>query len=194
MVSNIKTEIKRKNEIKNIMIVSHPDDELIFGGKELIKNGEKYLVICLTNLDNPIRHKEFVKMSNKLNFDYIMYNHKDLYNQTTIYKHYQKHLNNLLNELFSKNKINKIVTHNKKGEYGHSFHIAIHNYIVEYCNQNNLLNKLYVFELQKNNLSKNIYEQKYELMKNIYESEFKVIDSLNVHNFMKKETLVKYKS
>ena len=66
--------------------------------------------------------------------------------------------------------------------------------MVEYCNQNNLLNKLYVFELQKNNLSKNIYEQKYELMKNIYESEFKVIDSLNVHNFMKKETLVKYKS
>ena len=49
------------------------------------------------------------------------------------------------------------------------------------------------FELQKNNLSKNIYEKKYELMKNIYESEFKVIDSLDVHNFMKKETLVKYK-
>jgi hypothetical protein len=154
---------------------------------------QKYLVICLTNLDNPIRHKEFVKMSNKLNFDYIIYNHRDLFNQKTIYKNYQKHLNNLLNEIFSKNKINKIVTHNKKGEYGHSFHIAIHNYIVDYCNQNNLLNKLYVFELQKNNLSKNIYEKKYELMKNIYKSEFKVIDSLDVHNFMKKETLVKYK-
>jgi hypothetical protein len=41
MVSNIKTEKKRKNEIKNIMIVAHPDDELIFGGKELIKNGAK---------------------------------------------------------------------------------------------------------------------------------------------------------
>jgi LmbE family N-acetylglucosaminyl deacetylase len=193
MVSNIKIENKRKNKIKNIMIVAHPDDELIFGGKELIKNSGKYLVICLTNLDNSIRYTEFVKMSNKLNFDYIIYNHKDLFNQKTIYKSYQKHLNNLLNELFSKNKINKIVTHNKKGEYGHSFHIAIHNYIVNYCNQYNLLNKLYVFELQKNNLSKNIYEKKYKLMENIYESEFKVIDSLDVHNFMKKETLIKYK-
>ena len=36
------------------MIVAHPDDELIFGGAELIKHGPEYKVICLTNKLNKI--------------------------------------------------------------------------------------------------------------------------------------------
>ena len=34
---------------KKLMVIAHPDDELIFGGAELIKYGSEYKVICLTN-------------------------------------------------------------------------------------------------------------------------------------------------
>ena len=42
-----------------LMIVAHPDDELIFGGAELIKHGPDYKVVCITNKNNKIRSSEF---------------------------------------------------------------------------------------------------------------------------------------
>ena len=48
-----------KKKFNKVMIVAHPDDELIFGGAELIQN-KGYKVICITNQDNIQRKKEFV--------------------------------------------------------------------------------------------------------------------------------------
>lgn len=45
---------------QKLMIVAHPDDETIWGGSHLLKG--HYIVVCLTNGDNPIRKKEFMKV------------------------------------------------------------------------------------------------------------------------------------
>ena len=47
--------------VKKLMIVAHPDDELIFGGAELIKHGPEYKVICLTNKYNELEVKNLKK-------------------------------------------------------------------------------------------------------------------------------------
>ena len=39
--------IKNENEYKNLMRVSHPDDEILWGGSNLFK--DKYFVVWVTN-------------------------------------------------------------------------------------------------------------------------------------------------
>ena len=53
-------------QVNKLMIVAHPDDELIFGGAELIKYGPEYRVICLTNQSNEVRRNEFEEVMKKL--------------------------------------------------------------------------------------------------------------------------------
>ena len=52
---NIPT-LQEKQE-DHLMIVAHPDDEILWGGDELRR--ENYVVVCLTNGDNDVRRKEF---------------------------------------------------------------------------------------------------------------------------------------
>jgi LmbE family N-acetylglucosaminyl deacetylase len=46
-------------KVNKLMIVAHPDDELVFGGAELIKYGEQYKVVCISYKNDKIRSKEF---------------------------------------------------------------------------------------------------------------------------------------
>ena len=39
------------------MFVAHPDDDLLWGGRHLIE--EKYLVVCMTRGNDPVRSAEF---------------------------------------------------------------------------------------------------------------------------------------
>ena len=52
-------------KVKNLMIVAHPDDELVFGGAELIKYGILYKVVCISYKNNKIRAKEFENVIGK---------------------------------------------------------------------------------------------------------------------------------
>ena len=54
-------------KVKNLMIVAHPDDELVFGGAELIKYGILYKVVCISYKNNKIRAKEFENVMTQLN-------------------------------------------------------------------------------------------------------------------------------
>ena len=42
------------NKWRKLIIVAHPDDELVFGGAELIKYGEQYKVVCFQKNNPPI--------------------------------------------------------------------------------------------------------------------------------------------
>lgn len=53
------TQLKAMNldKVDKLMIVAHPDDESYWGGAHLLE--DNYLVVCITNGDNSVRHKEF---------------------------------------------------------------------------------------------------------------------------------------
>ena len=58
------------------MIVAHPDDEMIWGGSHLLEGN--YLVVCLTNGNNSIRKKEFIKVMEKTHNKGLIFNYPDL--------------------------------------------------------------------------------------------------------------------
>lgn len=102
-------------KVKNLMIVAHPDDELVFGGAELIKYGTLYKVVCISCKNNKIRSKEFENVMTQLNVSsYEMWDFKDslqdyIHNLDENISYEQKVFKNLLNK-----KWEKIVTHNPK--------------------------------------------------------------------------------
>ena len=62
------------NNVENIMIVAHPDDESIFGG-HVINNNWK--IICVTNGNNEIRRTEFENVMNMSGALYEIWDFKD---------------------------------------------------------------------------------------------------------------------
>lgn len=157
-------------QLKKLMIVAHPDDELIFGGAELIKYGPEYKVICLTNKSNDTRSKEFEQVMKKLNVgSWEIFNHKDdLYNPPERYD---------IESILLSRQWEKIVTHNPIGEYGHPQHKAVFNFIKEYIDKIILKDILYVFGKSNTKLDKNVLNTKKELL-TLYKSEQSIINQL----------------
>ena len=57
--ASFKIDRQLVKQIKNVMIIAHPDDETLWAGDHIMK--DRYLIICLTNGNNKIRKKEFEK-------------------------------------------------------------------------------------------------------------------------------------
>jgi LmbE family N-acetylglucosaminyl deacetylase len=182
---NIKITSSKK-KFNKLMIVAHPDDELIFGGAELIQN-ENYKIICMTNQDNPKRLKEFSGVINELNHGFDILNHKDDSRIKNIDREYSEYIEN---ELIKKN-IKKIVTHNKKGEYGHNFHRAVHDMVTDICDKNKLLDKLYYFHTGNKKIDEKLIKTKLDLMEKHYNSQYKVLARLNLQKDIENESLKK---
>ncbi|XWV26223.1 hypothetical protein QJ857_gp0853 [Tupanvirus soda lake] len=146
-----------------LMIVAHPDDELIFGGKELLtENGWK--VVCITNGSpksenifalnySPNRRLlEFINVMNTLGCQYEMWDYEDNgYNSNWDESSLLHKLNRLINE----KKYKMILTHNLDGEYGHIQHKKVSE-LVHKLNPSNL----YVFGyVDKKHIGTNKYLQ-----------------------------------
>ena len=61
---------------KNLMIVAHPDDEILWGGANLFK--DDYFVVCLTNGYNNARARDFRKIMGFTNNSGIILNYPDI--------------------------------------------------------------------------------------------------------------------
>ena len=137
--------------INKLMIVAHPDDELIFGGKELLKE-KGWKVICVTNASRKShnlfsnnfkkkRYAEFITVMNRLGHAYEIWDFEDnLYNANWDDKLLLKQLKRVINE----RKYDKIVTHNLEGEYGHVQHIKVSQLVHQLRPAN-----LFVFSYEK---------------------------------------------
>jgi LmbE family N-acetylglucosaminyl deacetylase len=113
--------------IDKLMIVSHPDDEILFGGNELITHNGEYKVVCIDYGDDPIRSKEFKKVMELAGV--IEYEH--LYGYKGGEDYIRRHLLDYMRKLLIYEKDwKKIVTHNEVGEYKHPRHIALHDIVV----------------------------------------------------------------
>ncbi|WNR46922.1 PIG-L deacetylase family protein [Paenibacillus roseipurpureus] len=137
-----------------MMIVAHPDDEMIFGGAQLIQE-KGWLVICVTNGNNKLRRKEFQKVMKKVYTEFEMWEYEDKWDGDFD----QLRLKSDLAKVLARKPVSKVVTHNLKGEYGHTQHIALSKIVHELVDRN-----LYVFETSEKKLDKNILAKKQLLL------------------------------
>src|SRR5574344_237666 len=138
-VKNSLARLDLKN-YDNLMIVAHPDDEILWGSVELLK--KNYLVICVTCGSNKIRVKEFENVMKATNDKYIMLGYPDkiLYKRSNWVFSY-KYIKRDLKYIEDYKDWKMIVTHNKRGEYGHQHHKMVHKIVWSTANRE----KVYVF-------------------------------------------------
>tara|TARA_Y100001972_G_scaffold24648_1_gene29807 strand:- start:6592 stop:8037 length:1446 start_codon:yes stop_codon:yes gene_type:complete len=167
---NAKILNKTFNDYKatKLMVIAHPDDELLFGANELISYGPEYKVVCVSNPNNKNRIDEFNKVMEELNVcSWEVLDYEDTLYPTQTYEE--------IDVIVNSRKWDKIVTHNPVGEYGHPQHKLIFDRV------KNLTNDFYVFGKSPNKLPNHIINKKLELLK-IYKSEQPIIDQLLTNN------------
>ena len=187
--------IKKTDEdsINNLMIVAHPDDEMLWGGTELIN--EDYYVVCITCGIDEEREKEFESVMNKTNDEYISLGYVDKTNGERdnwelYYDSIEKDIKNILNS----RKWSKIATHNPDGEYGHIHHILTSKIVTNNCDKDKLyyFNKYYTDEELNNQkvIDKELINKKENILK-LYSSQSSIVS--NHYDNMIREKLIPYK-
>ncbi len=104
-----------------LMIVAHPDDEILWGGKALIE--DDYLVVCITCGTVKSRVYEFVNVMHETNDKYIMLGYPDKTNGER--DNWESVYDDIEKDLIAITKLKDwelIVVHNPDGEYGHQHH------------------------------------------------------------------------
>ena len=121
-------------EVDKLLIVAHPDDEVLWGGINLLSQAG-WLVVCSTHLNHPVRSREFFATMSYCNVTrYIMFDVKDEYTEDpeeadrlydgTVFDHFLKKL--------ALKPWKLVLTHNGKGEYGHEHHRKVHRLVQKY--------------------------------------------------------------
>ncbi|WP_047150539.1 PIG-L family deacetylase [Aneurinibacillus tyrosinisolvens] len=156
-------------EINKLMIVAHPDDEIMFGGHELIRE-KGWKVICITEKENPVRSREFARAMEMVGAEYEMWNYDDAWTAHVNRPQLEKDLEKAVNE----RSYERIVTHNLHGEYGHPEHQALAEMMEKIVREN-----LYVFDLSLDEiLPIDILKRILEISE-VYESQLHAFEQLS---------------
>lgn len=165
-----------KSKHNKLMIVAHPDDEMLWGGSRLIE--DDYVVVCVTCGDNKKRLREIENeleiTDDRLIILGVTDKHGDVRNNMIADK---KHMKEQLERIMDLKDWDVIVTHNKEGEYGHIHHVITHSLVTNIVEKKNLTDKLYYFG-------------KYYTKKNISEAE-KNVPQISLENIKKKKEILK---
>ena len=105
------------NEIDNLMIVSHPTDEILFGGSHLLE--DNYLVVCITcGTDKELTH-DFIDVLQKTKDKYIILGYPEYSNEEREnWSNYKSNIKEDITKIIKLKDWSTIVTHNPEGEYG----------------------------------------------------------------------------
>jgi hypothetical protein len=120
----------RPNQKRNILVViAHPDDDMLFFGELLIYRSNLIKVICVTCLSKDNRDKEFINVMKKLDVDYEMWDISDIksYADSDIIR------SKLTNAIKG---FDIFFTHSLSGETGHPTHILINKIMFDIVPQN----------------------------------------------------------
>lgn len=138
-----------------LMVVAHPDDEVLWGGAELAEGG--YFVLCLTNGNNATRKAEFNKvMADSGNIGMILTYPDTVGGVRSDWKAQRAGIARDLDIVLTYKKWGKVVTHNPAGEYGHIHHKMTSAFVSQVYFKNYDLEDLYYFEIHysKNTIQK----------------------------------------
>jgi len=144
----------RVNEI--LIVVAHPDDEILWFGDLILNNSNKIKVLCVTNYSNERRRNEFKKIMEKCKVDYEMWDFSDLRSYADC-----PLLKEKLSKIIPYHKY--IYTHSLSGESGHPTHILIYK-----CLYDLVKNNLYVSNLYYNGVK---YSEKKKELLEMYHSQ-----------------------
>lgn len=151
--------------IDKLMITSHPDDEALFGGAELLRHPTEYKVVVVDEYHSEVRKKELMASMEFIGIK--EFEHWTGYKGGEDY-HREKLIYELLRVLRERN-WTKVVTHNRVGEYGHPRHRALHEIL------NHLRpDILWQFDKGKTRLSNDLLIKKRDLLK-VYKSQREVL-------------------
>ena len=141
-----KKDLKRAgaSSCKNLMIVAHPDDEMLWGGAHLLE--DKWFVVCITEGYNRRRANEFRKVLKMTKDKGIILNYADVrYHIRYDWKTSRKGIAKDLQKVLRFKKWSVIATHNPEGEYGHIQHLLTNQIVTDKCKKKALLQRLYYF-------------------------------------------------
>lgn len=122
------------DDVDHVMIVTHPDDESLWGGAHLIH--EKYLVVCMTNGYHQTRHANFDSVMNRVNQKSLILNYPDVKKyykngkyDADLYSTSEVGMRKDIRTILTYKKWKKVVTHNPFGEYGKYHHQRVSAYV-----------------------------------------------------------------
>ena len=138
------SEKGRTEKSSAVLVVAHPDDEVLFGWRSFHDFNVR-LVICVTNKKNLSRRLRLIAVSKIYRFKLIHWDFSDKYPyQFDLYT--LEAIEHALNTEFSNLGVSDhILTHSCFGEYGHSHHSAIAKMVSEYVKNENLEERFFQF-------------------------------------------------
>ena len=134
-----------------LMIIAHPDDELIWAGEILVAQPGRWEILCIVTPWSRSMHRVATFLQNEsLALDSVntMWQFVDT---GMAGKLPWMELHRALEAKLLSRKWSRIVTHGREGEYGHAHHLQVHDAVVEVLGRLELLQKLYVFNPTKTN-------------------------------------------
>jgi hypothetical protein len=183
-----------------IMITTHPDDEMFWGGGHLIE--DNYLVVCVTCGMDDNRQKEFEKTMSDTNNKYIMLTYPRVVDKSLNREfnwNATAYLTEDLQNILSLKNWDMIVTHNPDGEYGHKYHKLTSQVVTALVKDKS---KLYYFgkyytkdkvdKLSTDTLSDELYNKKDAIIVANYKSQ--AGSRLNHIHMFKNENFIKYEN
>ena len=138
-------------------------------------------IITRVNLDLDYDFYDHTSKTPYLNTDYIMLDYPDKVNgERSDWKSEYSSITNDLKRIITYKKWDKVVTHNKEGEYGHIHH-KMTNKIVTGISTDNLyyFGKYYRKPKNLNKIDNEIIEKKKYIAKNLYKSQIKVLEGMS---------------
>lgn len=172
-------------DYKKVMVVAHPDDELLWGGKHLLE--DDYLVVCLTRGYDKVRRAEFERVMAETGDKGLVLSYPDkVGKKRSSWKLWRREIESDLAEILEYKDWELVVTHNEKGEYGHQQHIMTHESVEKVYKETGCQAELFWFgryyvddkvpyDLME--MDKEVYNQKRKIAK-IYESQRSAIRKL----------------
>jgi len=168
-------------DVDKLLIVAHPDDDVLWGGINLLMQSG-WFVVCASHLSDPIRSLEFYRTMSFCSVTrYVMYDVKEEYTddeKESDAQFYETPFENGLTQL-SKHPWKLVLTHNNIGEYGHEHHRTVHRLVKKHFpevktfgigpkltdSQIELKRNLLVFYAKTQNICKKLYNKKGNTLK-----------------------------